>query len=97
MSDMVKCEKCGKMVDSRGLANHKKHCKGTNEEEEKTIDKKESVKECIACGSKDICRLDSFVQKAKALGTVKVNPNALKKIYADGYTHVCGECGEVLK
>lgn len=97
MSDMVKCEKCNKMVDKRGLAMHKKHCKGTGEHEEKEIDKNESITKCIACGSKVVCRLDDFVEKAKALGTVTMNQNALKKIYADGYTHVCGSCGEVLK
>lgn len=97
MSDMVKCEKCGKMVDSRGIAMHKKHCKGNGEGKEERIDQNESVTECISCGSKVICRIDEFVEKAKKLGTVSVNDSALKKIYADGYTHVCGTCGEVLK
>jgi predicted lactoylglutathione lyase len=98
MAKMVKCSKCGEMKDSRGISKHLQSCKGTLEaDEKKEIDKKESVLKCIACDSKVICRLDEFVEKAKSLGTVNVNQNALKKMYKDGYTHVCGDCGEVLK
>lgn len=97
MAKMVKCEKCGGMFDSRGINKHMEKCICTDEAEHKEIDKKESIKKCISCGCEKILRIDEFIEKVKCMGTVKINTDKLKKVYKDGYTHVCGDCGEVLK
>ncbi len=96
MSDMVKCEKCGKMFDGRGIKMHMNFCKGTEEkedhkkEDQKTIEKEKSTKVCIECGSENVLRVDQYAkQSGKDFDK--------KAIYKLGYTHVCVDCGDILK
>lgn len=95
MPKLVECPKCGKMVDSRGLSVHMKFCEddGSGAEitrEHKEQDKKESVKTCHSCKGQNIQRLDVYQQNSQK----KFN---MKQLYKMGYTHVCVDCGEILK
>lgn len=94
----IKCSKCGKMIDSRGFSIHERFCKVTKEDqannqqkEPEKIPKDASTKECHVCKSNKIVRLDEFVMKfpERRFNT--------KQLYSMGYTHVCTDCGEILK
>ena len=92
MSNLKKCGKCNEMVDTRGFAMHYTYCKGEGEskKDEVIIDKKNSTKECHECGSKDIIRLDKYEIESK-------KKFKLGELFSRGYTHVCAQCGELIK
>lgn len=90
---MVKCSKCNKMVDSRGLAMHMAHCKkegGEEPTENQQIDKSKSLEKCINCSGNNIMLLSEFDKKTNGKYDIK-------KAINGGYTHACGDCGEALK
>lgn len=91
MTKLVECPKCGKMIDNRGLTVHIKFCKGTNDNPNPAEqDKNESTKQCAKCKSKNVLRLDEYQsQSGKQF--------KLGELYKLGYTHVCVDCGEILK
>lgn len=102
MANLKKCPKCGEMKDTRGFDVHYKNCDGKLEENENQVevivDQKESITQCYSCKSDKIMRLDEFIEKFKEMNPkISVNESKLKQIYKDGYTHICGMCGEVLK
>lgn len=90
MAEMKTCPKCGGMFDGRGLQMHMNFCKGTGDHESKQIDRQESTKKCIKCSSENLLRLDEYQKQSG-------KDYDLPTLYSKGYTHVCVDCGEVLK
>lgn len=90
MGNLLKCGKCGNMIDSRGWSLHEKFCKGEGTGEKEEIDKGTSNKICNVCKSENIVRLDEY----QKMSGKQFN---LSELYQKGYTHVCVDCGEILK
>jgi hypothetical protein len=87
MAEKIKCSKCGKMIDTRGIVMHENFCKEEKKEDKpKKINSKKSISECIECRSNNIKRLDDLEKT-----------HDIKKILEMGYTHFCVDCGELLK